>query len=405
MKDELSYLIITPYTIGKSRTGGVISRLLSRVDLELVAAQVLAPTADVARAYADYFLAQKESMRPPAAEILSEYVLRNFSPSEGRRHRIMILLFRGDDACRKLADTAGALFPENVGLESIQGETIRDTYLDLIWSRTDPTRVEYFEPAVLTAPTMERAVQALRIFAECASREPNLVANMRYPNPRNIERTLVIIKPDNWRAPSTRPGSIIDMFSRTGLRIIGIKVYQMSVNEAMEFYGPVREALIHRLAPAAALRAKAVLEREFNLSLPPDVEDALVHSFGRRYAEDQFSRIVEFMSGRRPEACTQEERAAPGRVKSLLMCYEGENAVRKIRDVLGPTDPAKAPGGTVRADFGSNIMENTAHASDSPENAEREMRIVRMNENGLASIIIDYLKDWERRRAAARAAS
>ncbi len=262
--------------------------------------------------------------------------------------------------------------------------------------------MEYFEPAVLTAPSMQRAVLALKIFADAAGREPNLVGNMRYPDPKKIERTLVIIKPDNWRAPSTRPGSIIDMFSRTGLRIIGIKVYQMSVNEALEFYGPVGQALVGKLAPAAALRAKAVLEREFNLSLPADVEEALVRSFGRRYAEDQFSRIVEFMSGRRPEACTDEEKAAPGKVKSLLLCYEGESAVSRIRDVLGPTDPAKAPGGTVRADFGSNIMENTAHASDSPESAQREMGIVRMNENGLSAIIRDYLKDWERRRSEER---
>jgi len=405
MKDELSYMIITPYTIVKSRTGGVISRLLSRVDLELVAAQVLAPTREVAAAYADYFMSQKHTMLPRAAEILRDYVLRTFTPSEGRRHRIMLMLFRGDDACRKLADIAGALFPENLSIESIRGETIRDTYLDLIWSQTEPGKADYFEPAVLTAPTMERAVLALKILAEFASQEPNLVANMRYPDPKKIERTLVIIKPDNWRAPSTRPGSIIDMFSRTGLRIIGIKVYQMSVSEAMEFYGPVRLALVDRLAPAAALRAKAVLEREFNLSLPADIEDALVRSFGRRYAEDQFSRIVEFMSGRRPEACTDEEQTAPGRVKSLLMCYEGESAVHKIRDVLGPTDPAKAPGGTVRADFGTSIMENTAHASDSPENAEREMRIVRMNENAMASIILDYLKVWERRHDVERVRS
>jgi nucleoside diphosphate kinase len=402
MKDELSYMIITPYTIVKSRTGGVISRLLSRLDLELVGAQVLAPTREVAEAYAGYLMSQKDKMQPRAAEILSEYVLRTFSPSEGRRHRIMIMLFRGDDACRKLSEIAGALFPENLSFESMQGETIRDTYLDLIWSRTEPGKVEYFEPAVLTAPTMERAALGLKVLGDFAAQEPNLVENMRYPDPKKIERTLVIIKPDNWRAPSTRPGSIIDMFSRTGLRIIGIKVYQMSADEAMEFYGPVRDALIHKLAPAAAMRAKAVLEREFNLSLPSDVEDALMQSFGRRYAEDQFARIVEFMSGRRPEACTDHERKAPGKVKSLLLCYEGESAVQKIRDVLGPTDPAKAPGGTVRADFGSNIMENTAHASDSPENARREMRVVRLSENTMGTIIRDYLKDWERRRASER---
>ena len=60
-------------------------------------------------------------------------------------------------------------------------------------------------------------------------------------------RTLVIIKPDNWRYPSSRPGNIIDMLSRTGLRIVGCKLYRMSVEEALEFYGPVKNALREKL--------------------------------------------------------------------------------------------------------------------------------------------------------------
>ncbi len=48
--------------------------------------------------------------------------------------------------------------------------------------------------------------------------------------------------------------------------------------------------------------------------------------------------------------------------------------------MLGPTDPTKAPWGTVRAEFGSDVMVNTAHASDSVENAQREMKIIGMNE-------------------------
>jgi nucleoside diphosphate kinase len=67
--------------------------------------------------------------------------------------------------------------------------------------------------------------------------------------------------------------------------------------------------------------------------------------------------------------------------------YEGENAVRKIRDVLGPTDPTKAPGGTVRSEFGSNIMVNTAHASDSAENARREMGILKLHEGNFLPIV------------------
>jgi nucleoside diphosphate kinase len=76
----------------------------------------------------------------------------------------------------------------------------------------------------------------------------------------------------------------------------------------------------------------------------------------------------------------------------MVLVYEGENAVEKIRNVLGPTDPTKAPGGTVRREFGSNIMVNTAHASDSPESAEREMKILGIEENNCAIVMMDYLK-------------
>ncbi len=65
--------------------------------------------------------------------------------------------------------------------------------------------------------------------------------------------------------------------------------------------------------------------------------------------------------------------------------------MNKIREVLGPTDPTKAPGGTVRRDFGSNVMVNTAHASDSPENAQREMKIVKIVSNDFCNIIKNYL--------------
>ena len=75
----------------------------------------------------------------------------------------------------------------------------------------------------------------------------------------------------------------------------------------------------------------------------------------------------------------------------MILIYEGEDAVQKIRSVLGPTDPLKAPGGTVRREFGSNVMVNTAHASDSRESYEREKNIVRIEENSLTSVINEYL--------------
>jgi nucleoside diphosphate kinase len=75
----------------------------------------------------------------------------------------------------------------------------------------------------------------------------------------------------------------------------------------------------------------------------------------------------------------------------MVLVYEGEKAVDKIREVLGPTDPTKAPAGTVRREFGSNVMVNTAHASDSPENAKREMGIIKIDSNGVHKIINSFL--------------
>jgi nucleoside diphosphate kinase len=75
----------------------------------------------------------------------------------------------------------------------------------------------------------------------------------------------------------------------------------------------------------------------------------------------------------------------------MILIYEGENAIQKIRDVLGPTDPLKAPGGTIRREFGSNVMVNTAHASDSPDSARREMNVVRIHDNSCAEIMKSYL--------------
>jgi len=54
---------------------------------------------------------------------------------------------------------------------------------------------------------------------------------------------------------------------------------------------------------------------------------------------------------------------------------EGERAVPVLRALMGPTDPALAPPGTIRGDFGLIITENLVHGSDSPESAERELKL------------------------------
>ncbi len=55
--------------------------------------------------------------------------------------------------------------------------------------------------------------------------------------------------------------------------------------------------------------------------------------------------------------------------------FEGENAVEAIRKIMGATDPARAEPGTIRHDFGVDIQQNATHASDSAENAEKEIKL------------------------------
>jgi len=391
MAEEVSYLLTTPYTLAKSRTGGVLSRLLSRVDLELIAAQIFAPEEDIVKEYAASMMKFDNPGKPGSAKLLHDYVLDHMMPTNGKPHRVAIFLFRGEDACQKLSDIAGALYPENRSIESLKGETIRDTYADLVYDRGTKD-IAYFEPAVLTPPTQDIANHNLAIFARATAGVPNIVENMVYPNPDKIERTLVILKPDNWRTRSSKPGTILDMFSRTGLRIVGCKVYQMSVSEALEFYGPVQDALENKLGPKMGEKAVDLLQKEFAITLDEERASHIAREFGRGFAYDQFCKIVEFMSGIRPDQCPLEQQEAQGKVKSMIVVYEGENAIEKIREVLGPTDPTKAPGGTVRRDFGNDIMVNTAHASDSPESVEREFNVVKIQENKFSRLVQHWLE-------------
>ena len=76
-----------------------------------------------------------------------------------------------------------------------------------------------------------------------------------------------------------------------------------------------------------------------------------------RQLEHVFPMLVEFMSSR----------------PVLVMILEGENVISRVRELLGPTDPAEAAEGTIRGDFGVDKTKNVVHASDSPESAEIEI--------------------------------
>jgi len=57
----------------------------------------------------------------------------------------------------------------------------------------------------------------------------------------------------------------------------------------------------------------------------------------------------------------------------IMIALEGENVVQRVRDLLGPTDSRKAAKGTIRGDFGTEMMKNVVHASDSVDNAKAEL--------------------------------
>ena len=388
MKHTLSYVMVTPHTLVKSRTGGVLSRLLSRTELELVGAQLFAPDDAFSREYANSL-----RLRAPQNQLvlLADYMEEKVAPGGGRPHRTLLLLFKGEKPCEQLLHACGHIYPQNVEVDVMLGETIRDTYADMVFYKDDPEKIYYFEPAVLTPRQQSEADGDLRMLANFLEGKENIVRNITYKDPSKIEQSLVIIKPDNWNSGSVKPGSIMDMFSRTGLRLVGTKIFRFSLNHAMEFYGSVEANLVERLAPDYGRKAREILERELELPLDDESEKILSESIGRKFATNEFHKIVEFMSGRRPDSCPPGDEDKPSDVKCMIILYEGENAIQKIRDVLGPTDPLKAPIGTVRREFGSSIMVNTAHASDSMESSIREQDIVKINENSLVSIIKDYL--------------
>jgi len=386
MPQQLAYVIITPYSLYKSRTGGILTRLISRTGLDLAAMRMLAPSPELVREYAETIVSANDPQDRKIQELLRQYVVQNFSPDAktGRRRRVMALLFRGEDAVKKVRAVVGNLSPERR-----VGETIRDTYGDLI--SDDNGQLRYFEPAVLAAPNVEEADAKLKLWARHSDKDGGVLENVINYQPGDTgERTLVIIKPDNFRFPTGRPGNVIDFFSRAGLFIVGIKVHRMSVAQAMEFYGPVREVLRTKLKDVVGSKARAALEKEFGFKIPAAEEKQLGEILCPSFGDNQFENIIRFMSGHAPSELPKESWTQPGTEKSVALVYEGMNAVAKIRDVLGPTDPSKAPPGSIRREFGSNIMVNAAHASDSADNARREMGIVNVGENNFRQIIEEH---------------
>jgi nucleoside-diphosphate kinase len=126
------------------------------------------------------------------------------------------------------------------------------------------------------------------------------------------ERTFSIIKPDAMKA--RQAGEILSRLEKAGFEVVALRLRRLTAAEAEGFYH------VHR-------------ERPF------------------------FRSLCDFMS------------SGP----CLTMVLEGDQAIARLREIMGATDPAKAAPGTVRADLASSIEANRIHGSDAPETARFEI--------------------------------
>ncbi|MCL5878279.1 MAG: nucleoside-diphosphate kinase [Deltaproteobacteria bacterium] len=127
-----------------------------------------------------------------------------------------------------------------------------------------------------------------------------------------MQRTLSIVKPDGVRKQVV--GKVISLFEEKGIKVVGMKMLSLTREKAMGFYR------VHK-------------DRPF------------------------FGSLTTFMSS--------------GPV--VVMVLEGEDAINKVRTIMGATDPKKADKGTIRNMFASDIEQNIVHGSDSPESAATEI--------------------------------
>ncbi|MGZ5545406.1 MAG: nucleoside-diphosphate kinase, partial [Limisphaerales bacterium] len=142
--EELAYVIVTPYSIRKSRTGGIVGRLISRTGLDLVGGRMFAPSAELATRYANTIVTETDPRHRATQELIRKYVLKNFSGEKNSQQaRVLFLIFRGPDAVERIHSTVGHIVHERTS-----GETIRDTFGDYIADESG--KATYFEPAVLS---------------------------------------------------------------------------------------------------------------------------------------------------------------------------------------------------------------------------------------------------------------
>ena len=388
MTEQLAYALITPYSLFKSRTGGIIGRLLASRELELIGTRMYVLSDE----FLDHY---KEILCPPDTEPAIRQAWHTYIDQSLRQQnawgslpRCMFMLFRGANAVRHLKeDVIGRFTEEPVG------DTVRGTFGDFI--RDEQGHIRYFEPAVITCPDDNLNSAHLKLFADYALTDGGLL-NGRIDYGQKPQVSLVILKPDNFYRPSRRPGNIVDTFSLTGLRIVAAKLFGMTVAQGEQFYGPLKDIFVNKLQFLVSKVARERLQNAFDFEFTEADADKIGEMLAERNATTEFNKIVEYMTGVHPGTVPADQKATAGEARCLAMLYEGVDAIDKIRTVLGSTDPSKAEPGTVRSDFGLDLMRNGAHASDSEENALRERQIVGLAEPeqdtcDIKQIIDDYL--------------
>ena len=172
MAKELGYVLINPYTIRKSRTGGVLNRLLSWGKLSLVAARMYSPSKQLVDEYVDtlkFSDCQDEQEKVILSQIQS-YLYGHYVSTQDKlpAPRVMLLLFEGENAIAEIKRVAGHIARVSFG------ETIRGTYGDYI---EEKGIIRYFEPAVLTATNTDDGREGLKVWARYAAQDGGILAN------------------------------------------------------------------------------------------------------------------------------------------------------------------------------------------------------------------------------------
>src|SRR5215467_2563410 len=184
--EQFAYAIVTPYSIRKSRTGGILGRLISRTGLDLVGGRMFAPGAGLTKRYADTIVTETDPDHRATQQSIREYVLKNFTGEKNGQHaRVLFLVFRGPDAVERIHHVVGHIVHERTS-----GETIRDTYGDYITD--DSGNVVYFEPAVVTVFDPDAVERDLKLWAEFSDSDGGILDYAVPFSPEvQIEKTLV----------------------------------------------------------------------------------------------------------------------------------------------------------------------------------------------------------------------